>query len=238
MKNNQKYIDLFYQYFKKENDLLQIFVNPDVVNDMVYLSKSEGRGFSETYQDHLKEFTPATYLNALREGANPRSWGINNIQARIFMKPEYMTDSSKVQIKRYCKSQLNQRYYQKLREMVQDDVVDFLRKRHELTQDVMENPTLDIEHRALTPLQRILRHQMQADGSHYDLRPPETLFGIYLQNGDFEKVLGQSPNFNFFKNINNPNLTQSTSKEISPIELLSKDALKRLLDNYMEKIMN
>ena len=105
--DTQKYFNLLEKYFgenvgqeedtrkKADNNLLQIFINPAVIDDIVYISKDFGVGMYKSFEEQNKHLSPSKFLKEIRE--NPKKaddklkdigLSLNTIQARLFMKPE------------------------------------------------------------------------------------------------------------------------------------------------------
>ena len=254
-----KYIDLYDKYLKEEDSLFQIFINPSIVNDVVYLSKFYGVGFRETYQDHSGFFSPSVFLPMIRE--NPQKAnaqllhdddvnvnklmvtqhdGLDGIQARVFLKPEYMADSSKVKIERYYKKKPNAAYFRELREMVRQDVMTFLQSQNEVQADTLENPSSPESETALPPMQKVYRHMQQGAGKVYEITSPELLYGTFLLKDNLsgiQKILAKNPDFDFGEKISNPDYT-SKQENISPIILIcnAPEIKKYLTQHYPQKI--
>lgn len=239
--NTQKYLDLFNSYFtqslqdkalgatKQPNHLLQIFVNPSVVNQVVYLSESSGKGLYETFAAQKEKFLPSKFLEKLRENCQDAGkelesarTNLDTIQARLFMKPEIMSDANKVIIKRYSQQPINSGYDKALREMVKEDLQKWLQSNYELTADTLENPSSDSS-QSLPPLQKVYRHSQQAQSIEYKTKTPEELYGKFLVDGNLEgikQILARNPNFNLFQKIHNPNYLPDDVETINPISIM------------------
>ena len=147
---------------------------------MVYLSGSSGHGLFPSYEAQIKEFSPLRFLTRLRsfpgdadkilESTALSSYGLNHLQARIFVKPRLMGDNSRVQIKRYFKTPCAAAYFTELRHLVREDVSQWIQNRYSLAPDTLENPESATGDEALPPLQKVVRHQQQSQGKTYQSR--------------------------------------------------------------------
>ncbi|MDP2193909.1 MAG: hypothetical protein Q8K36_05240, partial [Alphaproteobacteria bacterium] len=276
--DTQKYFDLFKRYFGMsdafetiidgkvasgetgENHLLQIFISPTVVNDVVYLAGSMGKGLYATAAEQKAALSPKQFLEALRrdpQGAHEKlllsdlndekGGGLHRVQARLFMKPEIMSDPNKVQIVRYTKKPIQERYFQELREMVRADLTNWLANRYELQKDTLENPTQEDAPQAMPPLQKVERHFDQAEGKIYNTKTPEELYGRFLLDDNVEgikQILARNPDFDLLKEIPNPeyqasSLNVTKRPTINPMTLVAKTVKIRehikskLLENHI-----
>ncbi len=240
--NLKKYQKLEQKYFSKDNHLLQIFIAPGVVDSMVYLSGSLGKGAYERYAEHKQELLASAFLRLLRTnpGAAAKKLsglhlnyaeeahgeGIDRVQARIFMKPELMTDADKVQIRRYTKSAFNEAVYlSELRALVREDLRLWLTSHQPLAANTLENPSVLAQESPLPPLQKVFRHQEQAQGKQYALKGNyEELYGKFLLEDNVEgiqRILRKNPSFDLLKVIKNPLTEKGSAPEIAPLILLA-----------------
>jgi hypothetical protein len=255
-----KYVELFNRYFGKtekiknnsenneetgENHLLQIFIHPDVVDDMVYLAGSLGVGLYDKWDEQKKMISPKKFLSLLRqnplqaqnflEDLKNEKGTLQRLQARVFMKPEWMTDEKKVQIVRYTKNPLSEKYKKELKEMVRSDIEQWVDKKYAVQNDTLENPSQEGIGQSLPPLQKVYRHLETAEGLSFTTKTPEELYGQFLINDNvmgIKQILARNPNFEIFKPIKNPQYSQKNQgssrvkkrpeENISPFEFLVK----------------
>ncbi|RZI45959.1 NUDIX hydrolase [Candidatus Finniella inopinata] len=255
--NTDKYFELFKRYFGETdtNQLLQIFVNPDVVNNMVYLSALFGRGLYETPLEQKQKLAPRAFLETLRQdpikAANalisiPSSLGFQTLQARIFSKPDMMADSGKVQIKRYFRVNPKEGYLRELRAMVREDLTQWLQAKHELSPDTLENPSSSDTTRPLTSLQKVHRHMHQSSGITYETKTTVSKYGQFLKTDNLDgikQILAQDRNFDLFKPIANVDYMDDSIglPDIIPPIALFDDApkvLEWMIQNHSERLKN
>jgi hypothetical protein len=139
----KQYNYLYDNFFPKENDLMQIFVCPDHVNEITYLSDAFGRVTKEfdasaypeneyTYKKHLEKYIPLKFITTVRNAAHDqyheesKMHTLALIQARLYLKPRIITDSTKVKFMKYRKTQPPQKYWKLLRNEVVKDVLKYL----------------------------------------------------------------------------------------------------------------
>ena len=267
--DTQKYFNLFDRYFGEntrsgkgdaltetgDNHLLQIFIHPNVADKMVYLAGVLGVGLYKTLKEQKKELLPSMFLKQMRENRvaahdplqvfglsnNEKGGGLHRLQARIFMKPELMTDDSKVKIIRYTKSEVQKKYMAELKEMVREDLKVWIAARYELQKNTLENPEQEGVNQALPPLQKVVRHIDQAEGKLYKTKTPEELYGKFLLDDNMEgikQILARNPDFDLLKEIKNPDY-KSTIENISPALLIgnSPGLIKYFINkNFSERI--
>ncbi|PIZ32537.1 MAG: hypothetical protein COY39_05290, partial [Alphaproteobacteria bacterium CG_4_10_14_0_8_um_filter_37_21] len=238
-----------------DNHLLQIFIHPNVADSMVYLAGSLGKGLYQTLAEQKQKLLPSAFLKQMRENPvaahdslkmsdvsdNEKGGGLHRLQARIFMKPELMTDDSKVKIIRYTKSEVQKKYMAELKEMVREDLKAWITARYELQKNTLENPEQEGMDQALPPLQKVVRHMDQAEGKLYKTKTPEELYGKFLLDDNLEgikQILARNPDFDLLKEIKNPDY-KSTIENISPALLIgnSPGLIKYFINkNFSERI--
>lgn len=148
----KRYSDLYNKYFnKKGGRLLQIFVSPTIIDEVAYISETGGfplelmiGGYSSTTHKpsqtiKLSTLNPLKFEAALKQSrANfkeqngkdrqefslnaPALKYINSVEARLFMKPEYMDDPRKIQIISYYSHPPGQNYLQDLQKLIAQDL--------------------------------------------------------------------------------------------------------------------
>ena len=237
--NTDKYFELFKRYFGETdtNQLLQIFINPDVVDDIVYLSGTNGVGLYESPLEQKQKLAPKVFLGTFRQDwkqsihaliATKSKVNLQSLQARIFLKPEIMADSGKVKIKRYFRVNPKEGYLKELRAMVREDLTHWLQAKHELSPDTLENPSSSDTTRALTPLQKVHRHMHQSSGVIFETKTAASMYGQFLRTDNLDgikQILAQDPNFNLFNPIANVDYKDTKgSPRISPVLLLDKES--------------
>ena len=245
---------MFERYFgtDSQNQLLQIFINPAVVDDIVYLSGTMGKGLYQNFAEQKADLNPNKFLTTLRkkpEEANhilePLRSDLNNIQARIFLRPSIMLDPHKVKIVRHFKKAPKSGYLEALRAMIREDLGQWLHMRYKLPPSLLasasslassantsssssssslESSASSKEYRA--DLQRSFRRLEIGKGKGYETRTAETQYVDFLRNDNvngIEQILEQNPNFNLFKSIASTAYQSGQGKsQIYPAELLGK----------------
>lgn len=158
--NFGNYKALYQQYYQHENKdnvkLFQILIDPQVVDTMVYTAGSFGKllpfemdgplpyyGFAKlltlarTTPDILEEKTPP--------GSQAGSKKINQLQARIFMKPEIFQDPRYVEIKSYWhhqpSQQMEKNYYTALNAQVKQDLSIWLSEQTKINPHILGSQT-------------------------------------------------------------------------------------------------
>lgn len=250
--SQEKYKHLYQTYFKnheRSNALLQIFIHPSDVDDLVYISRSGGHGLYSTWNEQKKNMSPGKFIDDFRK--NPKKalgqFNIKDLQARIFMKPSIMTDPKKVTILTYHKQPLDDRYHQALKDRVRLDMIEWLLNRIHLDPGVLENVVHPHEGDfALPPIQKSTRHYFKEEKQRpYTLSSSEKNYGIFLVQDNcqgFKRILAQNPNFDFLKEILNVDQRDHFKKTILPIELLIKaPTIRRYIMNdsaLKERVVN
>ncbi len=252
LSNTDKYFDLFKLHFglEDEGQLLQIFIHPEAVNDIVYLSNVGGYGIYDTYETQYERLNPKDFLTALRanpanaatllpEKTDSQEIDLQHLQARIFLKPEIMTDPSKVQIKRYFKNRPRDNYLKQLREIVREDLSHWLEARTTLPADTLENPSSEV-HKALPPLQKVYRHLQEAEGKVYETIITESQYGQFLKDDNVEKVkqiFVQNPNFDLFTPIQSVDYKVRNKSTVTyPVSLITQSPriIAMFMSEYLE----
>jgi len=129
----EKYLALNkkYEAIQNKNLLLQIFISPNIVDNYVYLANAGGVGIHPA----LRKNAPREKLLAFRK--NPLSKEIENfpyssLQARIFLHPEMMQDTSSVSIFSYSAFTPEEQtsfdlFNKELEALIETDITSFLR---------------------------------------------------------------------------------------------------------------
>ncbi len=253
-----KYFDLYKRYFGEtdENQLLQIFISPEVVNDMVYLAGGRGRGFYATPEEQKEKLATKDFLIQMRThtaDANAKltsaSSGdtLQNLQARIFLKPGIMAEPSKVQIKRHFKVNPKEEYLRELKAMVRADIAQWLQAQYALAPDTLENPSprgaSGDNSPSRPPLQKVYSIMQQAEGIVYETKTAESLYAQFLtaDNPDgVRQILAQNPNFDLFKPIQSTDYrTKGKEQVVYPASIIIKKSkiFEMLLNEHLPAII-
>ncbi len=251
LNNAEKYFHLFNHHFglMDESQLLQIFISPEAVSDTVYLSNFGGYGIYDTYEAQNTHLNPRDFLTVLRtnpenalkllpEKTNSQEIDLQHLQARIFLKPEIIADSNKVQIKRYFKTGPKDNYLKEIRAMVLEDLTHWLKTQSTLPPDTLENPAQNFP-----PLQKIQRHQQQATGKVYETIITESQYGQFLKDNNFDgvkRILAQNPNFDLFKPTQSIDYKTHNSLTITyPISLIanSPKIISMFIGEYLQPMI-
>ncbi|MCX7343272.1 MAG: hypothetical protein NT128_03905 [Proteobacteria bacterium] len=242
--NTKKYFDLFERYFgtDSQNQLLQIFINPAVVDDIVYLSGTMGKGLYQNFAEQKADLNPNKFLTKLRENpeeANhilePLRSDLNSIQARIFLRPSIMLDPHKVQIRRHFKKIPKSGYLKALRDMVKNDLTQWLQQHNPLSPALLNSSSSSSSSSLASSasskeypanLQRLYRRIQLNAQKVYETITAETQYVDLLRNDNvngIEQILELNPNFDLFKSIASTAYQSGQGKsQIYPAELLGK----------------
>lgn len=251
LNNTIKYFDLFNRHFgvTNESQLLQIFISPESVNDVVYLSNFGGHGIYDTYETQNTHLNPKDFLTVLRtnpenavkllpEKTDSQEIDLQHLQARIFLKPEVMTNPHMVQIRRYFKTNPKNNYLKEIRALVKEDLTHWLQAQSTLSPDTLENPA-----QTFPPLQKIQRHQQQTSGKLYETTITESQYGQFLNNNNsdgIKQILAQNPSFDLFKPIQSIDYkTSDTRPETYPISLIanSPKIIATFINEYLQPML-
>ncbi|RZI45913.1 NUDIX domain-containing protein [Candidatus Finniella inopinata] len=237
--DTKKYFDLFETYFgnNTQGQLLQIFINPEIVDDVVYLAATMGKGLYPSFAEQKEKLSPRTFLTELRNNINaaqrlPSTITLDTLQARIFLKPEIMKNPDKVKIVRYFKVPPKEGYLKALRAMIKDDIMQWLSEHNKLPSSTLESSSSapSLAHSSssqIPPIQKAyVNFMFKGTGKVYETRTAASMYGQFLKADDLDgikQILAQDPNFDLFKPIANTAYQNSMDKsQIYPVKLLSQ----------------
>ena len=167
---------------------------------------------------------------------------LQHMQARIFLNPGIMTDSSKVQIKRYFKDNPTESYLNEIRTLVRQDLLHWLEAKNILSPDTLENPASSSP-QALPTLQKIYRHIKQNAGNRYEVTVAESNYAQFLQSDSTEgikQIFAHNPNFDLFKPFNSSDYKIKSKATVTyPVSLFANapKILTMVMSEYLDPMV-
>ena len=225
----QEYRDLYTTFFpgqgalndgtNKSGELYQIFINPDDVDDVLYLSLMMGRGLFATAAEQRQKYAPKRVLTLMRQsmteaetergrlGLSAGAHGNNdfqNFQARLLLKPSIMSDPTKVRIEKYYTRPPNDGYQEALRRLVERHITRFLLRKLTFSPGVFETST---------GAQAVYGKILGGYNLSYDTTLQQSLYGMFVCQGNEDGIIEmlKSPRvtLNFFAPIAIPDKFQN-----------------------------
>lgn len=235
---------IFENYLSKNNGrLYQIFISPLVVDQMAYTSIQAGFvlnfGINNQINHSITEpvsvlrNNPSSFKDLLQKASskgsvdssnllNPyssqsqSSFEINDVQARLYLKPEYMFDPKYVHMKTYWRyplsSDKDRQYRQKIHKLVQQNLARWLASQVKTPEKTFyKEPKLQKLHEYA--YEGIMGKKLERQSS-------AGLFPIYIQEGNLEALrdlLKEHP-IDLNKPIHNTNYQSSKKNIVSPLK--------------------
>ncbi len=202
----EDFLTLFEEYRKSQGRLYQIFVNPNIVDKVAYLSVPRGDAWNILFDDKrsakiahavsvLKK-DPEKFIQVLEGEGHSERWGkLNDLQARLFLNPVFFHDPKYVKVIEYNRLPISHKrreeFNKKLEAMVDEDLIKWLQSHQSVQKDLFV--------KGVPALKRVYDAQYhQMTGQKPDAKDSKTIVRDLIDSGNYqrlEKYLENHPEF-------------------------------------------